>query len=191
MKLIIGLGNPGPDYALTRHNFGHLVLDQLCQQNHLSWQSKKNLLADIAEYKIAGEKIILAKTLTFMNESGQTLAHLKKFFKLKNSDIIVVHDDLAFDFGQIKISFDRSAGGHNGLKSIIQHLKSATGNGQDFIRLRLGIGPQLGVAENFVLLKFNAQQKKQLAKILDLSAQAINDLVSEGLAIACNKYNSK
>ncbi len=191
MKLIIGLGNPGSDYTLTRHNFGHLVLDQLCQKNNLHWQTKKTLLADIAEYKVAGEKIILAKTLTFMNESGQTLAHLKKFFKLKNSDIIVAHDDLDFDFGQIKISFDRSAGGHNGLKSIIQHLKSATGNGQDFIRLRLGIGPQLGVAENFVLLKFNVQQKKQLPKILDLSCLALEEIVSDGLAIACNKYNSK
>lgn len=186
MKLIIGLGNPGPDYEFTRHNFGHLVVDNFAKQNKLSWKKHKDLQAEIADLKIGAEKIILAKSLTFMNESGQAVSHLKKFFKLKNEDIVVVYDDLAFDFGTLKIAYDRSSGGHNGLESIIQHLKK-----QDFIRLRLGIGPQLGVAEKFVLLKFNAQQKKQLPKILDLSCQVLNDIITDGLAKATSKYNTK
>ena len=186
MKLIIGLGNPGVDYEFTRHNFGHLVVDNFAKQNNLSWKKNKDLQAEITDLKIGAEKIILAKSLTFMNESGQAVSHLKKFFKLKNEDIIVVYDDLAFDFGILKIAYDRSSGGHNGLESIIQHLKN-----QNFIRLRLGIGPQLGVAEKFVLLKFNATQKKQLPKILDLSCQALNDIVTDGLTKATSKYNTK
>lgn len=186
MKLIIGLGNPGPDYEFTRHNFGHLVVNNFAQQNSLKWSKHKDLQSEITDLKIGQEKIILAKSLTFMNESGLAVAHLKKFFKLKNEDIIVVYDDLAFDFGILKIAYDRSSGGHNGLASIIQYLKN-----QNFIRLRLGIGPQLGVAEKFVLLKFSATQKKQLPKILDLSIQALNDIITDGLAKATSKYNTK
>ncbi len=186
MKLIVGLGNPGTEYEFTRHNFGYLVIDNFAKQNNLKWKKHKDLQAEIADLKIGAEKIILAKSLTFMNESGLAVSHLKKFFKLKNEDIIVVYDDLAFDFGILKIAHDRSAGGHNGLASIIQYLKS-----QKFTRLRLGIGPQLGVAEKFVLLKFNAQQKKQLAKILDSSCQALHDIITDGLAKATNKYNTK
>ena len=191
MKLIIGLGNPGVDYEFTRHNFGYLVVNNFAKQNNLNWKKHKDLQAEITDFKIGQEKIILAKSLTFMNESGQAVAHLKKFFKLKNEDIIVIYDDLAFDFGILKIAYDRSSGGHNGLASIIQYLRSPQTRGQDFIRLRLGIGPQLGVAEKFVLLKFNATQKKQLPKILDLSCQALNDIITDGLVKAASKYNTK
>ena len=186
MKLIIGLGNPGTDYEFTRHNFGYLVINHLADLHQLKWQKNKDLQAEISELKIGSEKIILAKSLTFMNESGQAVVRLKKFFKLKNEDIIVIYDDLAFDFGSLKIAFDRSAGGHNGLSSIIQYLKS-----QKFIRLRLGIGPQLGLAEKFVLLKFNTAQKKLLVKILAKACEALNDLVMLGLAKATTKYNTK
>lgn len=184
MKLIIGLGNPGDDYEFTRHNFGHLVVDHFAQKNKLKWKKHKDLQAEITDLKIGLEKIILAKSLTFMNESGQAVAHLKKFFKLKTEDIIVVYDDLAFNFGTLKIAYDRSAGGHNGLASIIQYLKS-----QKFTRIRLGIGPQTGVAEKFVLQKFNLTQKKQLPKIIDTSQLALEMIIKDGLEIAANKYN--
>lgn len=184
MKLIIGLGNPGKEYQFTRHNFGFLSLDSLAEKHKLSWQKHKKDPIEICQFDLSDEKIILAKPLTMMNNSGLAVSILKKFYKIKTESIIVIHDELALDFGKIKISYNRSAGGHNGLDSIIQHLKS-----KEFTRLRLGIGPQKGASENFVLEKFSSAQKKQLAEIIDTSHLALESIIQDGQELASNKYN--
>ncbi|MCB9802455.1 aminoacyl-tRNA hydrolase [Candidatus Nomurabacteria bacterium] len=184
MKLIIGLGNPGTEYQLTRHNFGFLALEELAKKHQLKWQERKKEKAETCEFILGKEKIILARPLTFMNDSGFAVANLKRFYKIKTENIVIIYDDLDLDFGKIKISYNRSAGGHNGVSSIIQYLKS-----KEFIRLRLGIAPQKGPAEKFVLQKFSVAQKKQLTEIIDTSHLALENILKEGKELAANKYN--
>jgi peptidyl-tRNA hydrolase, PTH1 family len=184
MKLIIGLGNPESKHQWTRHNFGWLALDSLAQKNHLQWHKHKISQAETTEVLINKQKVILAKPLTFMNNSGLAVVALKQFYKTPIKDLIIIYDDLALDFGKLRISHSRSAGGHNGLDSIIQHLKS-----KDFTRLRLGIGPQLGVAEKYVLHRFSAEEKKRLPEIIDTSHLALEEIIIKGHVEAANKYN--
>lgn len=184
MKLIVGLGNPGKEYQQTRHNFGFLVLDNLAAKNKITWSEDKNSQALIAQYQGSLEKTILCQPQTFMNNSGETVQKLKKFYKIKNEDIVIIYDDLDLPLGLIRIAAKRSSGGHNGLESIIQHLKST-----DFIRLRLGIGPQIGSAENFVLKKFSANEKKKLPEIIDYCHLALEIILKDGWQEAANKYN--
>jgi len=184
MKLIIGLGNPEEKYHWTRHNFGWLALDNLARKYELKWRKHKISKADFAELQLDKEKIILAKPLTFMNNSGLAVIALKQFYKISVKDIIVVYDELALDFGQIRISQNRSAGGHNGVQSIIQNIKS-----KEFTRLRLGIGPQMGVAEKFVLHRFSSEEKKKLLEIMDTAYLALETIIKEGVDKAANKYN--
>lgn len=184
MKLIVGLGNPGIEYQYTRHNFAWLVLDKLAEKHLARWQQHKKDPVETTQLEINNEKILLAKPLTFMNNSGLAVSLIKKFYKIKKENIIIIYDDIALQFGKIKISYNRSAGGHNGLASVIEHLKS-----KEFNRLRLGIGPQTGVAEKFVLQKFNPTQKKQLAEIIDTSHLAIETMIKDGQEIAANIYN--
>lgn len=184
MKLIIGLGNPESKYQWTRHNFGWLALESLAQKNNLHWRKHKISQAETSEFSINKHKIILAKPLTFMNNSGLAVMALKQFYKTPIKDIIIIYDDLALDFGKLRISHSRSAGGHNGLDSIIQHLKS-----KDFTRLRMGIGPQQGVAEKFVLHRFSTEEKKRLPEIIDTSHLALEEIILKGFIEAANKYN--
>lgn len=184
MKLIIGLGNPGKEYQQTRHSFGFLALDAILAKKKLTWSKDKDSQSLLAIFQDEDEKIILCQAQTFMNNSGEAVQKLKKFYKLKNEDIIVVYDDLDLIFGTFKISTKRSSGGHNGIESIIEHLKSI-----DFIRLRLGIGPQIGKAEDFVLKKFNADEKKKIPEIIDSCHLALELIIREGWQAAANKYN--
>ncbi|MBT7553509.1 aminoacyl-tRNA hydrolase [bacterium] len=184
MKLIIGLGNPDKEYQWTRHNFGWLALDNLATKYELKWHKHKISQADVAEFRLNKEKIVLAKPLTFMNNSGLAVAALKQFYKVSVKDVVVVYDELALDFGQIRISQNRSAGGHNGVESIIQNIKS-----KEFARVRLGIGPQLGVAEKFVLHKFSSEEKKKLPEIIDTAYLALETILKEGVDKAANQYN--
>src|SRR3989344_8563174 len=139
MKLIIGLGNPGPQYFNTRHNFGWLALNYL--QDSLPgfsiWETSDKFKALISEGQIGNEKIILVKPQTFMNNSGQTVKLLADFYKIDPSDILILHDDLDLTLGQIRVSQNISAGGHKGVASIIEKLGT-----KNFARLRLGIKPE-------------------------------------------------
>jgi PTH1 family peptidyl-tRNA hydrolase len=184
MKLIVGLGNPGKEYQQTRHNFGFLVLDNLATKKKITWSEDKNSQALLAQDQEANEKIILCQAQTFMNNSGEAVQKIKKFYKIKNEDIIVIYDDLDLPMGMIRIAAKRSSGGHNGVESIIKHLNST-----DFIRLRLGIGPQTGLAEDFVLKKFTAEEKKKLPEIIDSCQLALEIILKDGWQEAANKYN--
>jgi len=183
MRLIIGLGNPDKEHEQTRHNFGWLVLDSLTEKKELNWTKNKQSNSLIATLE-GKEKIILVKPLTYMNNSGQAVKALKQFYKIPVNKIIVIYDDIDLPYGKIRISKNRSAGGHKGVDSIIQHLKS-----KDFKRLRLGIGPQKGKAEDFVLEKFSAEEKKQLKEIIDTSHLVLEDILDKGFDIAASKYN--
>jgi len=185
MKLIIGLGNPGLKYRQTKHNFGWLVLDKLAGKN--KWNTSKKAQTKYIKTEIANVPVELIKPLTYMNNSGLTVAHIARNYNLKPEDIIVIYDDLDLKFGSIRIGQFESAGGHNGIKSIIQHLGF-----NNFIRFRLGINDELAEkipAENFVLTKFNRAEKKLLDQIINNCTEAITELLATDLASAMNKYN--
>ncbi|PWB38463.1 MAG: aminoacyl-tRNA hydrolase [Parcubacteria group bacterium] len=186
MRLIIGLGNPGEKYAGTRHNFGQMVVDFLASKKQISWHKDKALQAQTADFRNGTEKIILAKTETFMNESGQAVQLLKKYYKLPNNKIIVIYDDIDLPLGKIRLSKGRGAGGHKGVESIIAYLHS-----KDFKRLRLGIAPQLGPAEDFVLKKFGAEEKNKVPEIIDTCHLVIEYILKNNFDLAANKYNEK
>ncbi len=147
IKAIVGLGNPGPTYVYTRHNIGFRVLDALADTHQATWQKKDNF--EVTSIMLHDKKVILLKPLTFMNDSGRVISYLHKQ-GIKQEHILVVHDELELPFGTLKIKFDGSAKGHNGLKSIIAH------GGPGFFRLRFGIDRPTNREEvpNYVLAKF-------------------------------------
>ena len=139
MKLIIGLGNPGKQYQKTRHNIGFMVLDSLKTEfekscNTLNWELNKKFNAETCGCTINNEKIILAKPMTFMNHSGQSTQLIMNFYKMKIDDLIVVHDDKDIKLGEIKVQADKNHAGHNGIKSIIEHIGT-----KNFTRIRVGV----------------------------------------------------
>ncbi len=184
MKLIIGLGNPDKEYKYTRHNFGHLVLDSLVEKKELKLKKKKH--NKTASFQTSREKIVIAKTTTYMNESGKAIKELKSFYKIPTNKIIIIHDDIDLPFGKTRLSKARGAGGHKGLGSIIKYLKS-----KDFKRIRLGIGPQQGKSEDFVLKRFSSEEKNKLVEIIDTSYLIIETILEKGFDKAANKYNQK
>jgi peptidyl-tRNA hydrolase, PTH1 family len=187
MWLIIGLGNPGPKYEWTRHNCGFMVIDEVARRAGKQVKAPE-CQALTARAIIGGEEAILAKPQTFMNLSGVAVAALiKKYEVRERSSILVVSDDLALPFGKIRIRAQGSSGGQKGLKSIIEKL-----GGQDFPRLRLGIAPDHPVndAADFVLSEFPKKDRDALARIVALASDAVEDLLTTGVANAMSKYNS-
>lgn len=163
MKLIIGLGNPGSRYKNTRHNVGFRVLDELANTQNLKFRSKKTLLAESAEFRSPlKEKILLAKPLTFMNESGEAVLALKNFYKIQSEQILIIHDEIDLPFGTIRLSQNAGSAGHRGVESVIEAI------GQNFLRLRIGIeNRKLGQApdtEIYVLQNFTKEEQNQLKK---------------------------
>lgn len=171
VTLIVGLGNVGKKYDGTRHNIGFTVVDALRVQHELpEWQEKPKFKALISEDFVGGKKVILAKPTTLMNNSGEAVRALKDFYKLKNTDIIVVHDELDLPFGTIKQKQGGGSAGNNGIKSLISHI------GDDFNRVRVGIkNDQLEQIDSadFVLAKFNSEEKKQLSDISQAALEKI------------------
>lgn len=186
MRLIIGLGNTGEKYSATRHNFGQMVLDFLVSKKQISWQKNKALPALTADFRNGTEKIILAKNETFVNESGRAVQALKKYYKLPTNKIIIIYDDIDLPLGKIRLSKGRGAGGHKGVESIIEHLHS-----KDFKRIRLGIAPQLGKAEDFVLKKFSGEEKNKVPEIIDTCHLVLEYILKNNFDLAANKYNEK
>ena len=138
MLLVAGLGNPGREYARNRHNAGYLVLDELVRRHGGSWRSKFS--GQVAEIRVDDAKVVLLKPETYMNESGRSVGAAAQFFKVEPADVLVVHDEGDFDLGRLEVKFGGGLAGHNGLRSIAQHLKT-----QDFRRLRIGVGrPERG-----------------------------------------------
>ncbi len=183
--LIVGLGNPGNNYALTRHNIGYMVVDKLASQCGTGKYKVERGICEHTTISIEGTKVYLMKPLTFMNNSGQAVNWIQTFYKIPTEDILVIYDDIAIAFGLLRLRKNGSAGGHNGLKSIIEHI------GQDFARLRLGILPEhpVGNLANFVLDNFNKTELQQVKATLDLMPEVISCLLKEGFDKAMNKYN--
>lgn len=175
MWLIVGLGNPDKKYEHTRHNAGWLALARLCvDENFSDFKSVTGHDCMTSTGSIAGQKVILAKPTTYMNESGRAVQSIAAFYKITPEHIIVIHDDLDFPLGTVKMQFDRSAAGHNGVDSIIERLGT-----QAFHRVRIGIGPVVGDAADFVLQKFSPAEQELLAPALDSTVAAVRKLVQE------------
>src|SRR4051812_26742685 len=166
-SLVAGLGNPGRDYASTRHNLGWVVLEALAAKHKLAWKSSTQFDAEIARWDLSGGTRWLLKPLTFMNGSGRAVAACARFYKIASADIAVVYDDLTIDLGLIKVTTTGSAGGHNGVISLLEHV------GDGFARYRLGVGPkqppQIDMAD-FVLGKFTPDQQILVNQKLDTYA---------------------
>ena len=183
MKLVVGLGNPGKEYENTRHNIGFRVLDEIAERYKISLKQEKHL----SSFCSKGRNLILAKPDTFMNSSGSAVVKLLHWFKLELSDLIVIHDEVALDIGKIRISHGRSSAGHHGIESIIQ----MTGGKQDFTRLRIGIGPDPGgdIRADYVLGKFTNKENKVIEKVINVSIEAIEMLLSKDADFVMNQYN--
>lgn len=183
MKLIIGLGNPGAEYINTRHNVGYMVIDHYADAS--KWQSKWNAL--YTEKFINGEKILLVKPTTYMNLSGQAVQEFVNFYKIPLTDILVIQDDLDLNFGIYKLKTNSSAGGHNGIKSIINCLGS-----NNFARLKIGITKNKTIdTKAYVLSKFNNEEIKELEDLYPIFNDIITSFITNGLAKTMNKYNQK
>lgn len=187
MIIIIGLGNPGEKYQSTRHNVGFMFLDKLAEKfNFSDFKLSKKFHSQISEGEIAGQKVILAKPETFMNESGIAVETLTGYYKTPLTDILVVHDEMDIPLGNIKIVKGRGSAGHKGVKSIIEKI------GDDFARFRVGIGPETSKkqdTEKFVIDNFSKKETVALKHTFKKTTQALEDLLTEGLEKAMNKYN--
>jgi PTH1 family peptidyl-tRNA hydrolase len=182
--LVVGLGNPGRDYATHRHNVGHMVVDELARRHGASWRSKFS--GQLAELRIDGHRVALLKPETFMNESGRSVAAAQRFFKVEPDAILVVHDEVDLDLGRLQARFGGGLAGHNGLRSIASHLKTP-----DFLRLRVGVGrPERGdrrPVADYVLSDFDGTT--DVAELVGRAADAVETLDAEGLERAQARFN--
>lgn len=187
MKLIVGLGNPGMEYVGTRHNVGFETIDRIAGQFSIEMNQQKHK-GVYGQGIIAGQKVILAKPMTYMNNSGECVGAIARFYKIAPEDVTVIYDDINLDVGQLRLREKGSAGGHNGIKSIIAHLGS-----EDFCRVRIGVGmkhPGQDLA-NHVLSKFPKEQQETIAEGMDDAGDAVELMLSEGIQKAMNRYNGK
>lgn len=186
--LVVGLGNPGSDYAGNRHNIGQMALASLADAASVSFRSHKTN-STVAEMRMGsqGPRLILAKPNSFMNLSGGPVANLLKFYSLERSRLIVVHDELDIPFDKLKIKFGGGHGGHNGIRDII----SAIGTG-DFIRVRVGIGRPPGrmAAADFVLRDFDSTERATLPNLLADAADAVESITRDGLTAAQLRFHT-
>ena len=185
-ELIVGLGNPEPKYDNTRHNIGFSAVDELAKIWQLDLKENKRFQGSFAEGVAGGKKIRLLKPLTYMNRSGQAVRAVTDWYKLKPQSVLVIYDDMDLPVGRLRIRFTGSAGGHNGMKSIISHLGS-----KDFPRLRIGIGKSGGGKETVghVLGKFSPTENKIVEEVLYVSVKAIELSLKEGIEQSMNRYN--
>ena len=187
MKLIVGLGNPGTQYAATRHNIGFEAVDAIADIYKVS-MNKEKFKAVIGEGIISGEKVILMKPITYMNLSGEAVKMCMQWHKILPDDIIIIYDDVSLDIGQLRIRKKGSAGGHNGIKSIIQHLGTDT-----FPRIKIGVGekPPGWDLANYVLGRFSEEEMKIICPRLKDVAKAVEVMIEKDIDTAMNEYNMK
>jgi len=184
--LVVGLGNPGPAYAGNRHNVGYLVVDLLAERMSGRFKAHRSR-AEIVEGRLGGQRVVLAKPRSFMNDSGGPVSALLDFFKVPMERLVVVHDELDLPYGGLRLKMGGGDNGHNGLKSIRRSLGSG-----EFNRLRFGIGRPPGRmdAAAYVLRDFSGTERKDLAVEVDRSADAVEALVFQGLEPAQNTFNT-
>ena len=181
--LVVGLGNPGPQYATTRHNLGFLVADVLADRIGSGFKLHKKSGAEVVTGRLGGRSVVLAKPRTYMNESGRHVGPLAKFYSVAPADVIVLHDELDIDFGRIRLKFGGGVAGHNGLRSV----GSALGT-NDFARVRFGIGrpPGRQSGASFVLENFASRELPEVGLLCEQAADATELLVRDGLEPAQN-----
>jgi peptidyl-tRNA hydrolase, PTH1 family len=185
MKLIVGLGNPGRRYAGTRHNVGFDVVDAIAERNRLEWESAP---AEAITARWRAMNVMLAKPLTFMNLSGGAIVDLLQFYKIDRSDLLVVVDDINLELARLRARPEGSAGGHNGLKSVIAQLGT-----EEFARLRVGVGRGDARRElsDHVLATFDADERPIAAETVSRAADAVELFVTEGIMSVMNRFNRK
>jgi len=190
MKLVVGLGNPGPKYHLNRHNIGFLCLDFWLESLGVAssrWKSDSQ--AEHVSFEFEGQKVVLLKPQTYMNLSGQAVQSTLAFYKIPLQNLVVIHDEIDQPFGAIKIHKNRGHAGHNGIRSISQLLGS-----NDYARLRLGVGrpanPEMSVAD-YVLQNFSKSEMDSLPAFLERSCDALEAILQSGVDKAASNFNSK
>ncbi|MCK6599320.1 MAG: aminoacyl-tRNA hydrolase [Bdellovibrionaceae bacterium] len=186
MWLIVGLGNPGSQYQLTRHNIGFMAVDFFLGDNKTSLE-KKEFKSFFYKTKFQNQDLFFLKPQTFMNLSGDAVLEITQFYKIPSTQMIVIHDEIDQSFGKMKIQKNRGHGGHNGIRDISTKLGTS-----DYLRLRLGVGrpphPGMNVAD-YVLQKFNSEEMSELPNFLDSSVKAIESILIDGFDKAANKFN--
>ena len=187
MKLIVGLGNPVYEYHLTPHNLGFMVIDRLAADGGKEL-SRHEAQAVTTEAELAGERVVLAKPQTYMNLSGLAVAKLLKNYELTPRDLLVLVDEIELPLGMLRIRSRGSAGGHNGLKSIIGALES-----NDFTRLRMGVRPDRPVEDyiSYLLRPFRSAEMKEVAEMIELASEAVRVILLEGTQKAMNRFNRR
>lgn len=185
IRLVVGLGNPGPEYEGTRHNIGFDLVDRLARAGGLKWEKEHKFRARIAR---SSEGLVLAKPLTYMNLSGNAVARLTRALKLAPGRLLVVYDDTALPTGGLRFRPSGSAGGHNGIKSIIEYLGTDA-----FPRLRLGVGapPDTVGLVDHVLGRFEAEERDRVEKVLEIAEEGVNCALSAGIEAAMNRFNRR
>jgi PTH1 family peptidyl-tRNA hydrolase len=177
-KLIVGLGNLGHEYQLTRHNIGFFTIDEIAQEFGASFSEKSKFKGDVAEFTIGETKVILLKSTTYYNLTGEAVRAVKDFYKIENADILAIHDELAIPFGTIRIRIGGSSAGNNGIKSITEHI------GEDYTRIRIGVWNELRDRmqdADFVLSRFNRDEQAQLPLIADHVRTMVEGFVQDKL----------
>ena len=183
MFLIVGLGNPGIQYENTRHNIGFKVIDNIAKEYNIEINRQK-FKGVYGEGFINGEKVILLKPTTYMNLSGESIREVVDFYKLTCEDIVVIYDDISLDVGRLRIREKGSAGGHNGIKSIIAHLGTDV-----FPRIKVGVGQPNVDLVNYVLGKFTDEEMEVLSESIDASTNAVSEIIKYDVNTAMNKFN--
>lgn len=187
MYIIAGLGNPTREYEATRHNIGFDAITRIADDYRIPLDFKKHK-AICGKGMIAGEKVVLAQPQTYMNLSGASIRELKDFYKVEAENIIIIYDDISLEPGKLRIRTKGSAGGHNGIKSIIAHLGT-----EDFPRIRVGIGdkPQGWDLADYVLSHFKKEEQPVIREALEKTSEAVKTILAEGMEQAMNQYNRK
>lgn len=187
MKIFVGLGNPTPEYAATKHNVGFMLADRLADKLSAdNWREKFN--AFVAESFFDGEKVLIVKPQTFMNLSGEAVAPIVNFYKIDVENLVVAHDDMDLPLGMIRLRPKGSGGGHHGVESIIQHLGT-----QNFPRIRIGVGrpPKNWTVNHHVLSPFTQDDADKISAAIEELVPAVLCIFSEGINNAMNKFNPK
>jgi len=183
MFLIVGLGNPGKEYEDTRHNIGFKVIDNIAKEYNIQINRQK-FKGIYGEGFIEGEKVMLLKPTTFMNLSGESVRAVVDFYNLDNDKILVIYDDISLEVGALRIREKGSAGGHNGIKSIIAHLGSDV-----FSRIKVGVGQPDGDLIKYVLGKFTKEEVVVLSETIEASTKATRDIINNDVKTAMNQFN--
>lgn len=187
MFLIAGLGNPGTEYAATRHNIGFDMVTYLGDQYHIPLRSRENK-AIVGKGIIGGQKVMLAQPQTFMNLSGESIRALLDYYKTDREKLIIIYDDISLPVGQVRVRPKGSPGGHNGIKNIIQHLGT-----EEFARIRIGVGakPEGGDLVKHVLGRFSREEEDMIRDVFALAEEALLTIMNEDVAAAMNRVNGK